>query len=347
MSKPPLRRVIMVSGASVALLGLGVILLQQFGPVGEEPGPGPVVVSTYVAPPELNPSPLTGIEVSPDLAARSVVGVMIENSIDARPQAGLEQAGVVFEAIAEGGITRFLALYQESRPSNIGPIRSARPYYVDWVAGFDAGYVHSGGSPEALSNIRTLGIKDLDHGNYDTRIASRVDYRFAPHNVFSNMDTIDTLSRELGYTTSSFTPFTRRDNSETALTGATSVSFNISSSNYNTSYTYDAESNDYKRNMAGIAHSDQVTGEQISPEVVVALITTYGIHPNGIHSVYGTIGSGDVLVFQEGGVQRGTWSKSSPQASLELKDSAGQPLELIAGQTWITAIQSEGKITYN
>ncbi|MCP5939883.1 DUF3048 domain-containing protein, partial [Klebsiella pneumoniae] len=76
---------------------------------------------------------LTGLQVAPDVNQRPVTGVMIENSTDARPQSGLDQAGVVFEAIAEGGITRFLALFQDTQPDYVGPVRSSRPYYVQWA----------------------------------------------------------------------------------------------------------------------------------------------------------------------------------------------------------------------
>ncbi len=86
--------------------------------------------------PQTVASPLSGVEVDPSVASRQITSVMIENSGEARPQSGLLEADVVFEAIAEGGVTRFLALYQAGAPQAIGPIRSARPYYVDWAATF-------------------------------------------------------------------------------------------------------------------------------------------------------------------------------------------------------------------
>ena len=347
--RPPKKRLLIIIAICVTLLVGGVAALVFFGPEAEEPAPVENIETTYVAPPEPVYSPLTGAEVaSEELAKRPVTGVMIENSIDARPQSGLEEAGVVFEAIAEGGITRFLALYQEARPSNIGPIRSARPYYVEWAKGFDASYLHSGGSPEALSLIRSLGVNDLDHGNYSSRIADRVSNRFAPHNVYSNADKIDALNKDLGFTSSEFTAFARKE-AEPATAekpgDATKIDFNISGANYNTAYTYDANSNEYKRNMAGLPHKDQESGKQITPEVVVAMITTYGIHPNGIHSVYKTTGSGEALIFQDGSVTKATWKKATQSATLQFLDSSGEPVPLNPGQTWITAIQS-GRTTY-
>lgn len=339
--------IIFASICSVVLIG-GILALRFFGPKAAEPNPVPQIESTYVPPPTTKASPLTGIETEPSLAERPVTGVMIENSIDARPQSGLQEAGIVYEAIAEGGITRFLALYQEAKPANMGPIRSARPYYVRWAAGYDARYVHSGGSGEALALIRTLGIKDMDHGRYGEQLASRVSYRYAPHNVYTSMDRIDTLGTSLGFTSSNFTAFARKDDSKPTTESpatAKTINFNISSANYNTSYTYDEASNSYLRNMAGQPHKDQDSGKQITPKVVVALVMAYGIHPDRVHSAYDNVGSGKALIFQDGKMIEANWSKSSDTASVEIKDATGKDIELNRGQTWITAIP-DGRISY-
>jgi hypothetical protein len=108
-------------------------------------------------------SNLTGNLVESDAVSKqAVTGIMMENSPDARPQSGLKDSGVVFEAIAEGGITRFLVLYQEQKPQLIGPVRSVRMYYVDWVAGFNASVAHVGGSAAALSEVRNGNYRDID-----------------------------------------------------------------------------------------------------------------------------------------------------------------------------------------
>ncbi len=347
--RPTKKHLIAVSGISLAVLALGIGALTLFGPTPAEPNPEPVVVSNYV-PPEAPKfySPLTGVEVPEELTKRPITGVMIENSIDARPQAGLYDAGIVFEAIAEGGITRFLALFQESQPDYIGPIRSARPYYVRWAAGYDAGYVHSGGSGEALTLIKAIGVKDLDHGVYGDRIASRVSNRYAPHNVYSSTAKIDQLRTEKGFTTSTFEPFTRlTEENKNALgpSPATSISFDISSPLYDTSYLYSPETKLYARTMAGTPHTDEKSGKQIAPHAVIALYMSYSIHPDGVHSVYNNIGSGKALIFQEGTATDAIWEKASDSASLLLKTVAGEPFPLVAGQKWITAIP-EGRVTY-
>lgn len=346
--RPPKKRLILVASISGAVLLVGGAMAFTLIEPSNTEVYEPDVQTTYEAPPEPIYSPLTGIETTKELANRPVTGVMIENSIDARPQSGLQEAGIVYEAIAEGGITRFLALFQESTPGNMGPIRSARPYYVRWAAGYDARYLHSGGSGEALALIQTLGLKDLDHGRHGNNIASRVSTRYAPHNVYTSMERVDSLSNELGYTSSDFTPFERKEDEKPtaeAPATATKIDFNISSANYNTYYTYDAENNRYNRFMGGLPHSDQESGKQITPKVVIGLIMDYGIHPDGVHSQYSNVGSGEAFIFQDGKVTKATWSKPSDTASLELKDANGKAVALNAGQKWITAIPS-GRISY-
>src|SRR5690606_30510274 len=148
---------------SAAIVLAGIMFAIWFFVLHAEPSPQPAAPQVVEPPkPTTEPSRLTGLQVDPDINKRHVTGVMIENSPDARPQSGLQEADIVFEAIAEAGITRFLALYQDTEPKHIGPIRSARPYYLDFLMPFDAGYAHVGGSPTALQQIRQLKIKDLD-----------------------------------------------------------------------------------------------------------------------------------------------------------------------------------------
>ncbi len=349
--RPPKKRLAIVAGVSLGVLLMGSVGAFTLIKDNTEPLPEPVIESTYVPPAEKIYAPLTGLETTAELAARPVVGVMIENSIDARPQSGLQEAGVVIEAIAEGGITRFLALYQEAQPENIGPIRSARPYYVQWAAGFDAAYLHSGGSPEALALIPALGLKDLDHGRFGEKLASRVSNRYAPHNVYTSMSRIDEVRNSLGYTSSTFTPFSRVEVEE-VITDATpaavtagKISFDISSPLYNTSYTYDTAANSYSRIMAGQAHTDEKSGKQITPRVVVAMYMTYGIHPDGVHTLYGNIGAGKALIFQNGQAVEASWEKKTQTDPIVFKDAAGENIVFERGQMWITAIP-EGRVSY-
>lgn len=344
----PTKKQIIIVSAVVAVLAVGGGT--AYG-LMHKPKPAPVIhaaikVTPKPAPPKPILSPLSGLPVTADQQKLPVIGVMIENSPDARPQSGLDQAGVVFEAIAEGGITRFLALYQETSPPVLGPIRSSRPYYLDWTMAFDASYAHVGGSPDALQRIKDIGVKDLDQF-YNSGAYHRISTRFAPHNMYSSLDALRNLAISKGYTTSTFTPLPRKAHEQPAATPtARSINMAISGATYNTHYDYDPATNSYKRSEGGAPHIDNETKAQLSPKVVIALAMPYSLMADGYHSQYQTIGSGDMLVFQDGTVTAGTWSKGQPKEQFVFKDTAGKTLELNPGQTWITAVDSIGKVTY-
>jgi hypothetical protein len=268
---------------------------------------------------------------------------MIENSPDARPQSGLRDAGVVYEAIAEGGITRFLALFQTEQPDYIGPVRSVRPYYLDFLVPYDAPVAHAGGSAEALAQVRNEGIKDLDQfansGAYQ-----RVSSRFAPHNLFTSRKQLLDLQTSKGWGTSTFTGFARKEEAKVATPNATSISFTISSSLYNPHYDYDAATNTYKRSEGGAAHTDERSGAQLSPKVVVALVIPHSYA--GIYSVYNVNGSGEMFVFQDGTITHGTWSKANRKSQFVFTGDDSQPLKLNPGQTWVSLVSLSGSVSY-
>ena len=283
-------------------------------------------------------SPLTGIKVADEAATKQpVTAIMIENSPDARPQSGIKQAGIVYEAIAEGGITRFLALYQEAKPGLIGPVRSVRMYYVDWAAAYDASIAHVGGSFNALQEVRNGSYRDIDQffnaGSY-----WRAGDRAAPHNVYTSFQNLDELNRSKGYTESHFTGFPRTDSKVSATPNATSVDINISSAWYNTHYDFDAASNTYLRSIGGEASNDREDG-RIAPNVIVALkVDMTNVFEDGWRENITTIGQGGAVIFQNGTATEVTWRKTDRKAPLELLDAEGKPIKLNRGQTWIAAV---------
>jgi hypothetical protein len=310
--------------------------------------PAPAKVITPVVKPEPVKyySPLTGALV-PDQAAttQAVTAVMIENSPDARPQSGLKQSGVVFEAIAEGGITRFAALYQQDKPSLVGPVRSVRMYFVDWIAAFNASVAHVGGSLAALNEVRNGNYRDIDqffNGSYFYRATDR----YAPHNVYTTFDKLDALNASKGYTTSTFTGFTRKDSVAATTPTATSMSVNISSGLYDSSYTYNATTNTYDRSEGGAPHMDRESG-QISPRVVIVMtIPERTVLEDGYREQIDAIGSGKAVIFQDGTVQEVTWSKASMLGQITFTDANSKDVPLARGQTWLTSVPSDGGVTW-
>lgn len=302
----------------------------------------------YVAKVTTVASNLTGLQVDPSINKLPVTGVMIENSIDARPQSGLDQAGVVFEAIAEGGITRFLALFQDSQTDYIGPVRSARPYYVQWCMGFDCALAHVGGSPEALSDIKSWGVKDLDQF-YNSSAYSRISGRYAPHNVYTSIAKLNQLETSKGFGTASYTSLARKKDSPSKTASASTINLAISGAQYNAVFNYDVATNSYKRSEGGAAHMvTNAAGQQtqIAPKVVVALVMQYGLEADDHHSQYNVIGSGRAFVFQDGTVTPATWSKTDNKSQITLTGSDNKPVKLNAGQTWFTAVGNASYVTY-
>lgn len=293
--------------------------------------------------PTTEASKLTGVQISPELNQRPLTGIMIENSPDARPQSGLNDAGVVYEAIAEGGITRFLALYQEGQPGYIGPVRSVRPYYVDMLAPYNASIVHAGGSADGLAKVRNLDIKDIDHGA-NAGAFQRVNDRYAPHNLYTSMANLDKISTERGYNSEGVKSLPRKEEAPTEQVTARAIDLNISSALYNVHYDYDQASNTYKRVLAGRPHTDQKSGQQLSPKIVVALVMDYSTR--GIYSVYQTTGGGKAYIFQDGIVKEGNWSKAGDKEQLTFTDAAGAPMTLNVGQTWISLVKTPGSVSY-
>jgi len=300
-------------------------------------------------------SPLTGNEVSDKATTeREVTAIMIENSPDARPQSGLKESGIVFEAIAEGGITRFLVLYQEQQPELIGPVRSVRPYYIDWAAPFDASIAHVGGSYNALQEVRNGQYKDIDQF-FNAGAYWRASDRYAPHNVYTSFKRLNELNAQKEYTKSTFTGFPRtpietskkkKTEKDTNLTPATAVQVPISSSLYNSSYTYDKNTKTYLRDEAGEPHTDREAG-QIAPRVVIVLKvpTSLGFE-DGYREQMQTIGSGEGYLFQNGTVQPMTWKKADKKSQIRFVDAHDKDILLERGQTWITAIGTDRTPTW-
>jgi hypothetical protein len=292
-------------------------------------------------PPQKFYSPLTGAEVSEADTLRPVTGVMIENSPEARPQSGLKDAGVVFESVAEGGITRFLMLYQEAKPSIIGPVRSVRPQFASWVAAFDAGLAHVGGSDIPLKKLRSGQIKDLDQF-FNAGTYYRANNRAAPHNVYTSDEKLQKLNTAKGWTSSKFTGFTRfKKAPELPTPTARSIDVPISTGLFAVHYNWDQASNSYIRMQGGGAHNDR-EGGQIAPKVVIVMQVPHDvIRDSNNYSYPNVIGGGRAWVFQNGVVSEVTWNKASDAGQIAFQDAAGTPIDLNAGQTWLSAIRPE------
>ncbi len=277
-----------------------------------------------------------------------VVGVMIENLASIRPQAGLDEAKIVYEALAEGGITRFLALFTMTGPiESIGPVRSARPYYVDWVKEYDALYAHAGGSPQAMSDIQAKGIFNLDQF-YNAQYYVRENLpRAREHNLFTSSELLTYALRDKEAESSSFSVWEFKNDASIGErpVDVAPITINFSSASYQVVYEYDSATNTYGRFQGETPHTVMGSGAQISPKNVLVQYVESGL-ADAQRLTMETVGSGDALLFRDGQVIEGTWSKSSTNDRTEFLDAAGDPMVFNAGQTWIEVVPTDRDVTY-
>ena len=244
------------------------------------PSPSPTPSPTPVPTPVTVPAPLTGEPVSEAIAARHPIAVMIDDLSAARPQSGLSSASVVWQAPAEGGIPRYMAIFQDTLPKSIGPVRSSRYYYITWAAEWRAIYAHSGGSPGAKATLQAKGsgqyVYNVDEFRYSGTFF-RIKTRFSPHNLYTTSAKLRATGKLKGAKDKpykpvwNFAPDAPLD--ERPYGGTITVKYP-----YNTiSYKYDRNTNTYLRSVTGEKkQTDAGTGTRIAPKNVVVMRMRFG-----------------------------------------------------------------------
>ncbi|MGZ6005690.1 MAG: DUF3048 C-terminal domain-containing protein, partial [Candidatus Saccharimonadales bacterium] len=217
------------------------------------------------------------------------------------------------------------------------PVRSLRPYFVDWTMGYDAAVAHVGGSPQALEMAKQLHIKDLDQFKYPAPYY-RSSSRQAPHNVYVKMDKLLAQAQELGFGTSNFVGYPRKDDNPVTNPSATDIIVNYSSQDYQGEFRYQASSNTYIRYLAAQQQVDQATGQPIQiKNVVVIKMSGQQVNANS---------SGDAVVFYDGRAIQANWQKDSHSDYLHVYDSNGNALQLNRGSTWFAVLPKGQVLTY-
>lgn len=283
-------------------------------------------------------APISGNLVPPDVAQKKPVAIVIENHPDARPQSGLNSASLVFETFAEGGITRFLAIFQEGESREIGPVRSARTYFVDWAASYKALFAHVGGNIDALDMLPKSGAYDINQF-YFGNFFWRDNKRYAPHNVYTTVAKLYEAAKTKNYPTtdSNISAFLFKDDlkkEERSIASSFTVNFNQS---FAVTYSYDPEKNSYLRSMSKIPQKDNTTGEQIVAKNVIVCFSDFSYGKTRIGEQKTTIrttGKGNALFFIDGARNTGTWSRQSGGIT-RFFDANGNEIKLNAGTTWV------------
>lgn len=313
------------------------------------------------------------------------LAVMIENTPDARPQSGMSDADVVFEAVAEGGVTRFMGLFYcavQVRDTTLAPIRSARTYFVDWASGFNLPmYVHVGGAnvpgpTDALGQISDYGWNGQNDMNqfsigYPTFVR---DYNRVPGKEIATEHTMVTTTEKLwavatkrNWTNMSpdrkvgrsvvpgsdwkagYKGWTFTDNETPGSGTVSTISYDFFGGYdpYDVQWTYDKASNSFLRSHGGEKHTDLNDDTQVAAKNVIVLFTTEkGPINEKMHMLYTTTGTGKALVFKDGAAIEATWSKKTREGELQFTDSKGQALALNRGMTWISVLATGSDVNY-
>ncbi len=280
------------------------------------------------------------------------VAVMVENMSTVRPQSGISSASIVYEALAEGGITRFMLVFPGDKnvAKNIGPVRSARSYYIEWVSEYDALYAFSGAYPPVLAEVSGLDIKNINAMYEGSKYYWRDNSTEAPHNMFTSSEKLGYAVRDKGLEgTAKFRAWKFKDEAalEDRPTDVKTISIDFSGSAYSVEYKYNRESNTYLRFNAGAAHTDRNTGEQLAPKnVVVYKLPTRVIDDHGRLEL-DVIGEGEATMFSNGQATKGTWKKTSRTDRTLFYDENGKEYEFNRGQTWVDVIPEDKGYEYN
>ncbi len=304
------------------------------------------------------------------------LGVMIENHVDARPQSGLSGADVIYEAVAEGGITRFLAVFYCQDAGEVGPVRSARTYFVDFISEYGNYplYAHVGGANQpgpanALGQIDTYGWTNYNDMNQFSigfptfwRDYTRNGHVAATeHTMYSTVDKLWALAATRGLTnvskdgtpwTKGFVPYTfKADAASSSRPSAQTIhlEFWTGDPNYYVDWTYDPSTNLYKRNNGGVPHIDRDTNKQLTAKNIIVLFMEESHandgYPDNVHLLYADKGTGKALVFMDGKEIHATWEKDSRTSRTILTDQNGNQIKFDRGLMWFEILPTYGVVT--
>lgn len=302
------------------------------------------------------PEPVKKLKIVNEESKSRPYAVMINNNHAAWPQCGVQDAYLVYEIIAEGGITRMMALYKDQDTAKIGSVRSSRHYFLDYANENDAIYVHWGASPQAYRKLGSMDSLDGIALEGSVFFRDRTLKRDYEHTGFTSMEKVKAYSEKQGYT--------RNTNKDLLLNysvdeidmaniqnAQATTDVNIKYSDYHTtSYEYDEENKVYKRSMSGRANVDLVTGEQYTAKnIIIYKIRNYTINDgeNKGRQDLDNIGTGEGYFVTGGYVIPITWEKSSHSEQTVYKYENGEELKVNDGNTFIQICPTNAVISFN
>ncbi|WNC15593.1 DUF3048 domain-containing protein [Brevibacillus brevis] len=335
--------------SSLVMLSLLLLTACSGQPVDTQPKPAPEQppAPTVQTPPVDQPpqypykAPLTGLGSQENLDSKRPVMVMINNAPPARPQSGISKADMVYEVLAEGEMTRFLAIFQSQKPEIIGPVRSIRPYFIQIGIGFDAVLVHAGGSQEALETLARSDYSHLDeipNGRYFWRES----FRKAPHNLYTKPELLEQAMHDKNMRTTSEVPhFTFLPEDAVIKEGepATKVDLTFHSLN-KAGFEYDEKEKKYMRFTEGKPHVDLSDNKQLSTSNLLVIAAKHRVLDKEGRRQVDVVGPGDGYLFQQGKARKIKWKRSGGVIRAYADAALTQELPLLPGNTWIEILPS-------
>ena len=312
--------------------------------------------------PRLNSSPLSqkpeascqdclrraidGVSVKPGQENFYPVAVVIDNQIEARPAAGLAQANLVYEVEAEAGITRFLAIFASGEEiAAIGPVRSLRPYLIDWVNELSAILVHCGGSPEALVKISQSQLYNLNEF-YQGSFFWRDQNKTSPHNIYISSQNLAKFLEKQGLAKGNFQSWQFKDDLAPELRPKEAeIKIVRPAASYLVKWKYNQQKNDYFRYQADEVQRDQA-GKLIRAKNVIIEYVKTEVIDQVLRVRLSNLGSGQALICLDGRCQTGSWQKQESSSRSRFYDQEKNEIKFNAGTTWIEVVRPEIEVKY-
>ncbi|NMA35080.1 MAG: DUF3048 domain-containing protein [Clostridiaceae bacterium] len=314
-------------------------------PVGEQPGSAADGPGGPAAPEEdIYSLPYEGMRP---------MAVMIDNQgSKVLPQGGLDKAQIIFEVIVEGGLTRLMPVFWGTEPEMIGPVRSARHYFLDFSMEYDAVYVHYGGSPQAGTDIKKLNINEIDGIVLGPDVFW--DLTNDPKNWQDSYTSMEKLKkyaekRKFRDTANVEFPFRYNESAEDIVPagGDDAMSVALKYPSMSVRFDYDSGTRTYKRFRYDKEHIERVTGKQLEAKnIIVMHVRNWTIEGDyaGRQDMQ-TTGTGKGYFITCGKAYRITWSKESRSSQTKFAYENGEPIVLNRGQTWIQIMPLNAKVT--
>ncbi|KKK34190.1 lipoprotein YerB [Mesobacillus campisalis] len=287
--------------------------------------------------------PLTGVGTKTEAEQRAVA-VIVNNHPQARPQSGLHKADIVYEVLAEGDVTRFLAIYESEQPEKVGPVRSAREYFIELAKGYDSLFVAHGYSPEAKELLASGYIDELNGIQYDGSLFKRADFRKAPHNSYITFDNIEKGAGQKGYKMDPApAPLPFRENDQPQGKKSEAVMISYGNPAFDVQYEYDQKQGKYHRYSDGEESIDLESKEPVLLDNILIVEMNHKVLDDAGRRSIGLSSGGRGYLLQKGVMNEVQWENVNGRI---LPFIDGKQAGFVPGKTWINIVPSVEQVAF-